>query len=1060
MFKRMTVGLRITAFLLVLTLISVCLPAGNVSPVSASGITETFEDGGTGAFVCDKLGGVSNREAAGNHYMNISPDVDGLLANARYPVSFPENAEAEISFRFMLNNYVINGQTIANLSYKYISGVVLEIHNGTLSYKDAEGGYVRILDEVLANKWYKVCISVDYNAASFNVSVDEKERVYGAPVLGDVTTVDSISFTAKNAPGIRIDDFSVNCTNTAKQIVFTGDNEVELAYDTTGTQTISVEVIDNNGVKVENAVLNLTVSPAASGVTASQNGNTVTLQIAEDAPETEYTLRAVYQGAEDYFRFTLKRYTPEVSEITISGDARIAYTGEETRYIYKAVALDNKGNEIQGGSFNYYLSNEISAITLDEQTGELLVNAELPKDTPITLYAELSGKVGVVGTKRILLQDEENYQGDNARFQVLLDYVDRVREIGRDPWNGSPLIVSAIDRYTMKPAAWHADDKTYVPTNLAGQANWFRSMDGLYAITGDEQYKKEVTDTFQFYIDHFQHKNGMLPMGGHRYVDVRDLQVVGENIMELKAVFPYLKPYWDLDAEGARKMIISHFRGSFQSWGQFIINRHVDPYINFSTAEYDDWANKAKPLSKEQYGYRIVQTGKHGFRAAGTDVIYLLSNLYENTGEEPAFRWAYRLAQQYYAATDPETKIVPSSFTSRKGMSTNTETRDDRALRDIAPDAYEQGFITEWQRYNLCLDPFYISGPTSLNPSYSDINMAKKAGIDTPEGREILDFHLTSMASYAKLAYNEEEDTYSPILIDGTKLTGLVIKNPLASYYVKRGQVLEDARLAADYWLAMIRTFIECDEYYDVFGEQLDTIWGMIRNHASFNGMGEMGYTRPGEGTKANLSTTVKDPNYLLGLCMLYAETDEAQYLDLARRVANNIVKSNMVSGLFTHKPSSHYISLSGNAGDYVYAFMLLEAVLRGQMEDIPEYFPSSEPMDDEGYLEDTGEFKAEVTAANLWYRYSKMPVKITSIDLPQEEITMKVGEEKYLEIAIEPDDATSKSLNIVSSDPACVSLDYSDRCMYALKPGTAKIHIVVANKRWIKKTLTVNVTE
>ena len=87
-------------------------------------------------------------------------------------------------------------------------------------------------------------------------------------------------------------------------------------------------------------------------------------------------------------------------------------------------------------------------------------------------------------------------------------------------------------------------------------------------------------------------------------------------------------------------------------------------------------------------------------------------------------------------------------------------------------------------------------------------------------------------------------------------------------------------------------------------------------------------------------------------------------------------------------------------------------------------------------------------------------PVKINSIDIPQEEINMKTGEEKYLEISIEPDDATDTSLNIVSSDPGCVAFNYDDRSIKALKKGTAKVQIVVTDKRWIKKTLTVNVTE
>ena len=43
--------------------------------------------------------------------------------------------------------------------------------------------------------------------------------------------------------------------------------------------------------------------------------------------------------------------------------------------------------------------------------------------------------------------DAETYAADASRFEVLLDYVDLVREIGRGP-NGTPLLADVYDRYT------------------------------------------------------------------------------------------------------------------------------------------------------------------------------------------------------------------------------------------------------------------------------------------------------------------------------------------------------------------------------------------------------------------------------------------------------------------------------------------------------------------------------------------------------------------------------------------------------------------------------------
>lgn len=1038
----------------------------SLNKVSAESYNEDFESGTVGAFICDKSGGVKIYEKSGNHFMKISPAVDGLSASAQYPLSVSYGAPVDISFRFVINDYVIDNQTILDLSYDSISSVILKIHNSKLAYSDGVGGFIPVLENPVANKWYNLKISVNYQKKTFCVYINGKEKVYDGKLLGEAQGIDNISFGAKSAPGFCIDDFSFCPTTIPGSIEFDGKKEISAPYGAEAETQISVFVTDKEGVKIADAVPALSLSPSSSGVTYNYLAGKMSVKISAEAPEGEYTVRAAYGDIEEYFRFDLKRYTPKVTEIKIDGEARLTYfkdVKENQSYAYKATAYDQSGSKIDDITFNYALIGEDvpSGISINPHSGEITVTASLPKDVQISVTAEIEGNYSVVGIKNVILQDEQTYWGDKTRFDVLLNYIDRVRELGRDPWNGTPLIAMAIDRHTMKPASWRADDKTYIPTNLANQSNWFRMLEGVYRLTGDKQYKKEITDTYQFYIDNYKMDNGFLPWGGHMYIDMRDLSVVGENIIEFKSLFPYFTPYWELDPEGARKHIISQFRGSFSSWGSFILNRHINPKIPFSENEFNNFDSLAKPLDKSEYGLRWIMIGDHAFRTVVNDLAYLLGDLYGKTKEEAAARWSYRLLQQYFACTDQETKLAVGTYTSRKGMVTNIPgLRDDRVVLDLRDDMLEQGYVNQWQYDNICIDPYYVYMCNDIYNAYSDISLAKQFGIDTSEGEEILDYHLTSMANYAKYAYNPEDDTNSIILVDGTKIDGLVSVNTAGNYFTQRGAVKQPSPMTADHWLALIKTYIECNEYANKFGAQLNSIWQMAQNHARYNFMGEIGYSGPGDGVKVDCSTNQDDPNYIIGLCMLYNETGEEQYLDLARRIADNIIKNNMVQGLFTHSPASHYISLAGMVGAYVYSFALLEATIRGEYDALPEYFPCAEAIDDEGYKEDTGEFKDEINVVSMWYNYQIAPVRITSVEIPKEEITMKVGDEKYLDISIEPDDATDTSLNIVSSNPSCVSFNYDDRSIKALKKGTAKIQIVVTNKRWIKKTLTVNVVE
>ena len=225
-----------------------------------------------------------------------------------------------------------------------------------------------------------------------------------------------------------------------------------------------------------------------------------------------------------------------------------------------------------------------------------------------------------------------------------------------------------------------------------------------------------------------------------------------------------------------------------------------------------------------------------------------------------------------------------------------------------------------------------------------------------------------------------------------------------------------------------------------------------------YNGFGEAGVSAPDDNVKLNFSNDVSDPRYIIMFCQLYDATGNTDYLDMARHVANNVVRNNMVDGLFTYQPSSHYIEIAGRNGVYPYAFALLEATIRGESDALPQYYVYQGYYEDRGILENTGERRTNLHDTNMWNRYNVTAVHITDIIVSEEEITLNVGEEKFLNIFFEPDDATNKSVRITSSDPSCVLVDESAKSITALKKGSVEIRIISANNKLLRKTIKVNV--
>ncbi len=84
--------------------------------------------------------------------------------------------------------------------------------------------------------------------------------------------------------------------------------------------------------------------------------------------------------------------------------------------------------------------------------------------------------------------------------------------------------------------------------------------------------------------------------------------------------------------------------------------------------------------------------------------------------------------------------------------------------------------------------------------------------------------------------------------------------------------------------------------------------------------------------------------------------------------------------------------------------------------------------------------------------------ISVESVEISEENVQLKIGEEKELTLTVKPDDATNKNVNWSSSDDETVQVDENGK-ITAIKEGTVTITAESEENSTIKDTCTVSVT-
>lgn len=1068
-----------------------------------------FESGTLESFISSPGTGVSVKSERDSKVLNISPLNDGTVALARHIVEVQKNVPLKIVYDFRINDSRNNENVIADISQGAQKMLEIKTSGGNLLRTDKYGEYGIFAEEGVVNKWNRIELTVDFYDETYSVVMNGKKVIDNEGVSSSLAAGIEpvyISFSAKYAPGIAIDNFSINNIQKMQTITISGSENVNIAEAKAGTQSYTAEVLDSNGTVISGASVTAYVLPQ-DGVTVTTEKNIVNVIFDESAAAQSYVLYITYGEKTASKRIFLKRYIPEPSSIKISGSARLgSYTKERNEYSYTATVYDENEIEISDCNIKWSLQgdNIPNTLSLNSSTGVIKVTGELPKDEHIILRAELADNDRISAVKKLTLQDTRTFVSDTARYGVLSDYMNKILDIGKDDVNGTPLIPWVLNRYTQKPGVWTLNNGEFTPSDLASMGNFYRTGEIMKKLTGETRFTDHMYELYQYYLDYYWNEEpGLFTWGGHsviNYDDATEHFGYGSKIQELKTHGPYMKPFFELNPEIARKEIISTWEHLIEKggWLTMAFNRHAYHSVKYTE---NDWLNTNNGYVEPDLtkGYSPNMSTSISFFSTECDLLNFACDLYKNTTdqkEKDRIRtWIMRMKKSFWVCSDPNTQFYCYQNTSAGMPSLGEEyaapntknpnevypnwwemsqlpsgvtnaTYGDRFYNQYAEDLIDQGYVEDTienrTKIMECCTKFNYA-PEGKVP-FSDWYCAETLGLDTQEGAQIWQRAMRALGNVVKYGYDEDTNQLHNMLADGTRITGLVSNRP--GYYGNAGKVFTSSTpgpgTVLPYAFAYAKSLtIPISARSETYDEDLANIYKLVRGGMKGLGCGEIGVEFLGDREDINYTSTQIKYTAILAVLHLYEASGNTKFLDLARNMANKMINALMIDGMFAlpDKTNARYLYLYGESSQYAWILAYLEALILG--EDVSEFY--FQPY--EGYYEDYGWYgdneihMKSVSSGTMWGT-AYTSVAPQRIDVAETEITLNVGETYELNYTVEPDDASNKSVIITTSDASCVQVGVDSAQITAVGKGTAEVALKLSADRRIKTVIKVNVKE
>jgi hypothetical protein len=260
--------------------------------------------------------------------------------------------------------------------------------------------------------------------------------------------------------------------------------------------------------------------------------------------------------------------------------------------------------------------------------------------------------------------------------------------------------------------------------------------------------------------------------------------------------------------------------------------------------------------------------------------------------DERALLWAQHLNGRVIGGRHPES-----------GLDKRYVGRAD--LRDYA------GPLRQTRDDDLCYANF--AQEIYVNWRLAELAIAETLG---NRGQEFRDWAVSGLKSYSRHGYDSENNTFRFLKTDGTSA-----RERTTVPFTTSGPEGERESYRADFPFLL--------SYARAWRMSKDPLlWQAARG----NGLGDIGSV-PGQGATVNVQTDCHDPFALLAVLEIYRGSGNRQHLDLAHRIAENVVARLYINGLILDLVGQRHTRFSALAP---LALLHLEAASRGAFDAVP----------------------------------------------------------------------------------------------------------------------------
>jgi pectate lyase len=491
--------------------------------------------------------------------------------------------------------------------------------------------------------------------------------------------------------------------------------------------------------------------------------------------------------------------------------------------------------------------------------------------------------------------------GSQDFIQSVRKFADCVLEDARDNYGAreTPLFVDGLHVESLEPVRWECRGESWVLSNFASQQPLLRTLDALTVLTNEREYGQAAEDATRYALKHLRTPNGLLYWGGHLAWDLQQDKPVGQyaDVHELKGHQPYYRLMWRVDPERTKELMGMVWAAHVLDWSLLDYNRH-------GSVRRDHRPRWDHAFREDLQVPFPAKGGNLSFVNVTPPLMHSAVVLALLDRDLDPLKWSHNLLWRWQQARDPETGLCGGQLSYRK------HDRAKDALGHVHPEINEAKIVASYHQISR-----YHHLP--LAQIQAAVSLMDAGGDYAAVGEKLLRWASEDLKAYARGCYDAEKGHFVAVTVDGTPLQW---QDARTGYYTPDSFAPRkpDGFLLWGYATAYRLTKDEAH-------------WQMVQEIFGQSSLGHPGQP-DGEGRSVNLGTDCRDWRVIYALLEAHRATGDAQFLRLAGRVADNLLKSQTLTGLFPRSGREY-----ARTGDEIpLAVLHLAAALQGEQDLMP----------------------------------------------------------------------------------------------------------------------------